>query len=77
MPGSNSAGKQYWYIIGYRPRQLTATSIQLDYSVWVRQQETRMIILFERSEFLIHTPQKKNMYRLYGKKRLHVERVFD
>ena len=34
-------------------------------------------LLFERSEFLIHTPQKKNLYRLYGNKRLHVDRVFD
>ena len=35
-----------------------------------------MYLLFERSEFLIHTPQKKNLYRLYGNKLLHVERVF-
>ena len=36
-----------------------------------------VVKLFERSEFLIHTPQKKYLYRLYGNKRLHVERVFD
>ena len=36
-------------------------------------------ILSNSSEasFLIHTPQKKNLYRLYGNKRLHMDRVFD